>query len=190
VNQELHIDDDPGAVVEQLQSAQCDVVFVGTLAEYAARLADAIARAPSMRLKLVLAPEAYTTAFASRLDPALDGRVYATTDMDFLDSTKPGMTRIRTRLQGAGIELSPFAVGGDLAAQILVDVLRSMRGVIDRDTVLAALLGMPPYDTQGLTAFPYVFAWTDDRRSPAAIHVVVWRSGAWAHATEDWITLK
>ena len=190
VNQELHIDDDPGAVVEQLQSAQCDVVFVGTLAKYAARLADAIARAPSMRLKLVLAPEAYTTAFASRLDPALDGRVYATTDMDFLDSTKPGMTRIRTRLQGAGIELSPFAVGGDLAAQILVDVLRSMRGTIDRETVLNALRIMPPYDTQGVTAFSYVFAWTDDRRSAPAIHVVVWRNGAWAHATEDWITLK
>jgi branched-chain amino acid transport system substrate-binding protein len=189
VNQELHIDDEPAPVVQDLLRAQCDVVFVGTLAQYAARLVNAVAREPSLHVKLVLAPEAYTASFAANVDPTMNGRVFATTDMDFLDSEKPGMKRIRPRLQSADVELSPFAVAGSLAAQILVDTLKSIKGPITHQTVLDALRRMSPYDTQGLTASPYVFAWTEERRSPAAIHVVVLREGTWAHAAEEWISL-
>jgi branched-chain amino acid transport system substrate-binding protein len=190
VNQELRIDDDPSQALAQLQAAGCDVAFVGTLAEFGARLAQAMARLPDHRLKIVLAPEAYTSAFASQLDPALEGRVFATTDMDFLDSRKPAMAQIRARLQSAGVELSPFAVGGDLSAQIIVDVLRHMNGAIDRHTVLAALLAMKPYNTRSVTAFPYVFAGPAEHRAAPAIHVVVLKQNAWAHATEEWITLR
>jgi branched-chain amino acid transport system substrate-binding protein len=115
--------------------------------------------------------------------------VFATSDMDFIDSPKLGMTRIRARLQAAHVELSPFAISGGLAAQILVDALKSIKGPITRQTVLEALQRISPYDTQDLTASPYVFAWTEERRSPAAIHVVVLRANEWVHATEEWISL-
>jgi branched-chain amino acid transport system substrate-binding protein len=189
VNQELHPDSDPNAVLAQLQQAGCDVAFVGTLGQFAARTSAALAKSTQGRLKLIFAPEAYTTEFAAQLDPALSGRIYVVTDTDFFDSDKPGMRRARSRLENGGVELSPFAVSGELAAQILIDALRRVRGPLSRQTLLAALIQMGPYDTQGLTASPYKFAWPESGRYPSGVHVAVFKDRSWRHATDNWITL-
>jgi len=128
--------------------------------------------------------------FQTQLAPALTGRVFVVTDTDFFDSNKPGMKRVRERLERGGVELSPFAVGGALAAQIMIDALRQIDGPINRQSVLAALARISPYDTQGLTAAPYKFTWPDNQRFAAGIHVVVLADHAWRHATEDWTILK
>ncbi len=190
VNQELQPHSDPDKVLEQLAIAGCDVAFVGTLGRFAGRLAAALGQTSNRELKLILAPEAYTHEFAAQLAPALTGRVFVVTDTDFFDSNKPGMKRVRERLERGGVELSPFAVGGALAAQIMIDALRQIDGPINRQSVLAALARISPYDTQGLTAAPYKFTWPDNQRFAAGIHVVVLADHAWRHATEDWTILK
>jgi len=190
VNQELQPHSDPDKALEQLEVAGCDVAFVGTLGQFAGRLAAALGQTSNRELKLILAPEAYTHEFAAQLAPALTGRVFVVTDTDFFDSHKPGMKRARERLERGGVELSPFAVGGELAAQIMIDALRQIDGPINRRSVLAALARISPYDTQGLTAAPYKFTWPDSQRFAPGIHVVVLADHAWRHATEDWIILK
>jgi branched-chain amino acid transport system substrate-binding protein len=190
VNQELSPNSDPDKALEQLEAAGCDVAFVGTLAQFAGRISAALGRTSNHELKLILAPEAYTHEFAAQLAPALTGRLFVVTDTDFFDSNKPGMERVRARLEEGGVELSPFAVGGELAAQIVIDALRRVDGPITRQSVLAALMRISPYDTQGLTAAPYKFTWPENKRFAPGIHVVVLGDHAWRHATEDWIILK
>ncbi len=184
VNQELHPDDDPDAVVAQLLHAGCDVAFVGTLAEFGRRTSAALARSDNHSLKLILAPEAYTRGFAAQLDASLEDRVFVVTDMDFQDSKRPGMRAVREILDRGHVELSPFAVGGALAAQIIVDTTRKIDGPITRDSILKALTEMNPYDTRGLTASAYTFAWPASHRLPSGIHALVFRHHAWAHAAD------
>ena len=190
INEELHPDSDPQLALGQLEAAGCDVAFVGTLAQFAGHIATELGRSSNRDLRLILAPEAYTQAFLSRLNPTLSGQVFVVTDTDFLDSKRPGMTRVRTLLSKGGVELSPFAAGGALAAHIVVDAISTIQGPINRQSVLSALLRIGPYDTEGLTASAYKFAWPENRRLPAGIHVVVFENGVWAHATETWIVLE
>jgi len=190
VNQELRPDTDPAPVLMQLQQAGCDVAFVGTLGQFAARTSLALAKSEDRRLKLIFAPEAYTSEFVARLDPVLSGRIYVVTDTDFFDSKKPGMRRARNRLESGGVELSPFAVSGELAAQILIDALERVKGPISRESVLAELMSAGSYNTQGLTASPYKFAWPENERFAPGVHVVVFKNRSWGHATDKWIILK
>jgi branched-chain amino acid transport system substrate-binding protein len=190
VNQELRPGFDTKRALEQLEEAGCDVAFVGTLAEFAARIAMSLAQSSNHRLKLIFAPEAYTREFVSHLSQTLDGRIFVVTDTDFLDSSKPGMSRARTRLEQGGVELSPFAIDGELAAQVMIDAMNRIDGPINRQTVLSALARLGDYDTQGLTAKPYRFAWPESQRTAPGIHVVVMKKGAWAHAVNDWIMFQ
>jgi branched-chain amino acid transport system substrate-binding protein len=190
VNQELRPDSDPEKVLGQLVDAGCDVAFVGTLGAFAHRISAALEHSSNQGLKLVLAPEAYTHEFAAQLNPTLAGRVFVVTDTDFFDSNKPGMKRVRERLEKGGVELSPFAVGGELAAQIVIDALHQIDGPVNRQSVLSALARISPYDTQGLTASAYKFAWPANQRFAPGIHVVVLENRAWRHATDEWIILK
>jgi branched-chain amino acid transport system substrate-binding protein len=190
VDQALRPDSDANAALKELEAAGCDVAFVGTLGQFARRISAVLGQSSNHKLKLILAPEAYTRDFAAQLSSTLSERVFVVTDTDFFDSNKPGMKRVRQRLESGGVELSPFAVSGELAAQIVIDALRRVKGQIDRLSVLAALASNSPYDTQGLTATPYKFAWPESKRFPPGIHVVVLRNRTWRHATEDWIILN
>jgi branched-chain amino acid transport system substrate-binding protein len=190
INQELRPDSDPAQALDQLKIAGCDVAFVGTLRQFASGIAIALGKSSNHLLKLILAPEAYTHDFAAQLDADLSGRVFVVTDTDFFDSQALGMKRVRARLQKGNVELSPFAVGGELAAHIVIEALRRIDGVIDRQSVLAALWRLSPYDTQGLTAAPYKFTWPESERFAPGIHVVVLEEHSWRHAAEDWIILK
>lgn len=190
VNDQLRMGSDAEGPLAQLQAAGCDVAFVGTLADFHRKIAAALIKSSDRKLKLIFAPEPYTRQFAADLPSTLNGQIFAITDTDFLDSNSPGMKRTRDILTGAGIEISPFAVQGVLAAEIVISALKKMDGPITGESVLNALMKMAPLDTQGVTAEPYKFAWPASERATPGVRAVAFRDQAWHHATEDWIMLK
>ena len=117
VDQALRPDSDANAALKELEAAGCDVAFVGTLGQFARRISAVLGQSSNHKLKLILAPEAYTRDFAVQLSSTLSERVFVVTDTDFFDSNKPGMKRVRQRLENGDVELSPFAVSGELAAR-------------------------------------------------------------------------
>ncbi|MEW6639508.1 MAG: ABC transporter substrate-binding protein [Pseudomonadota bacterium] len=84
--------------------------------------------------------------------------------------------------------LTAFSQGGYLAAQVFVDVIKSIDGPVTRDSVTNALLKMKPAKYP-LAGSPYIFG-EDKTHSPMqSTKIMKLDHGAWKVLTPDWVVL-
>ncbi len=84
--------------------------------------------------------------------------------------------------------LTAFSQGGYLAAQVFVDVIKSIDGPVTRDSVTAALLKMQPAKYQ-LAGSPYVFGDAKVHSPMQSTKIMKLDHGAWKVLTPDWVIL-
>ena len=135
---------------------------------------------------LFLAP-AYTDSVASAVG-GLGLKVYVGTEFEPYTEDNAANKGWREAVQKAGTPASAFSQGGYLAAKFMVEVLKTVKGEVTRDSVNAALRDMAPI-TEPMVSSPFVFGKGDAHAPNQASKMVKLENGRWAVATTDFITL-
>jgi branched-chain amino acid transport system substrate-binding protein len=84
--------------------------------------------------------------------------------------------------------LTAFSQGGYLAAQVFIDVIRSIDGPVTRETVNSALLKMKPVKYP-LAGSPYLFGDGKIHAPMQSTKIMKLDHGAWKVQTPDWVVL-
>ncbi|MBN9613516.1 MAG: ABC transporter substrate-binding protein, partial [Actinobacteria bacterium] len=96
----------------------------------------------------------------------------------------------KSLMEANKITLTSFSQGGYLAATFMVDVLKSIKGDITRDSVNKALAEMKPIENP-MIAYPYEFSKIAAQDFQPGGWPVVLKSGtnAWQKAADDWLMM-
>ena len=130
---------------------------------------------------------AYTDQVAKVLGADGDG-LYANSEFEPYLSTSPALDDWKALSTQAKLPLSSFSEGGYLSASIFVDVLKSIKGDITRDSVTAAFRALTDYKTS-LIGTPFVFGLGKTHQPNHSSKMVQLHDGKWDVVTPDFVTL-
>jgi branched-chain amino acid transport system substrate-binding protein len=134
-----------------------------------------------------LAP-GYSDAVAKALRNT-KAEVYAGTEWEpYTDKDSPANKDWRATMEAGGRPLTAFSQGGYESATVMLDVLKSIKGDITRESVYKALVDMKPISNP-LTGTPYVFGPGKAHASNTATKIMQLDKGAWKVSTPDWVVL-
>ena len=135
---------------------------------------------------LLLAP-AYTESVAKAVG-GLGLKVYAGTEFEPYTEDNAANKGWREAVRKAGSPATAFSQGGYLAAKFMVDVLKTVKGDVTKDSVNAALRDMQPIPDP-MVGSPFVFGKGEAHAPNQASKMVKLENGTWAVATTEFITL-
>lgn len=126
----------------------------------------------------------YSENFASAIDQAGAG-IYVPAEFYPFTEDNAINKDWRDLMTKNNIPLTSFSQGGFLAATYFIDVLKSMKGDITRETVAAALKSMAPIEND-MVGTPYAFGVDNTAGWP-----IVLKSGthAWEKVADDWFRI-
>ena len=87
-------------------------------------------------------------------------------------------------MSSANVPRTSFSEGGYLAATLFVDVLKGIKGEIDRASVTTALREMKPIDTP-MIGTPYTFGMASQHAPNSSSKFVQLRDGKWVVQTSQ-----
>ncbi|WP_207400775.1 ABC transporter substrate-binding protein [Actinomadura roseirufa] len=115
------------------------------------------------KVDFILAANSYTDANAKVIPP--DMSAYAGTEWQpYTDPTLPGNDRWAKLVEKNGIQKTAFSQGAVMAADVFVDVLKTIKGDITRESVTKAFKEMRPINYP-MVGTPYVFG-PGDKHNP------------------------
>jgi branched-chain amino acid transport system substrate-binding protein len=136
---------------------------------------------------LFLAP-GYTVQVAKALADTSQP-VYVGTEWEpYTDVNSEANTSWVASMNAAKRPLTAFSQGGYLAAQVFIDVVKSIDGPVTRDTLTSALLKMKPVK-YALIGSPYVFGDAKIHAPMQATKIMKLDHGAWKVETPNWVVL-
>jgi branched-chain amino acid transport system substrate-binding protein len=91
-------------------------------------------------------------------------------------------------MSSANVPRTSFSEGGYLAATLFVDVLKGIKGEIDRASVTTALREMKPIDTP-MIGTPYTFGMASQHAPNSSSKFVQLREGKWEVQTSNFVKL-
>lgn len=136
---------------------------------------------------LLLAP-AYTDSVAKAVG-GLGLNVYVGTEFEPYTEDNAANKGWRDTIQKAGAPATAFSQGGYLAAKFMVEVLKSIKGDITRDSVNEALRGMSPI-TDPMLGSPFTFGTGDIHAPNESCKVMKLDGSKWTVATPSFIVVK
>lgn len=104
------------------------------------------------------------------------------------NSDDPALDEWRAIMEANDVPLTSFAIGGYLAAKILVDTLDGLDGDVTRESVTAALAALESYETP-LLGNPYSFGVADAHNPNRSSMIVELVDGMWTTLTGEWVSL-
>nr|WP_052477827.1 ABC transporter substrate-binding protein [Kibdelosporangium sp. MJ126-NF4]CEL14292.1 Branched-chain amino acid ABC transporter, periplasmic amino acid-binding protein, putative [Kibdelosporangium sp. MJ126-NF4]CTQ88659.1 Branched-chain amino acid ABC transporter, periplasmic amino acid-binding protein, putative [Kibdelosporangium sp. MJ126-NF4] len=135
---------------------------------------------------LLLAP-AYTESVATAVG-GLGLKVFAGTEFEPYTEDNAANSGWRDTVKRAGSPTTAFSQGGYLSAKFMVEVLKSVKGDVTKDSVNTALREMKPI-SDPMTGSPFVFGPGEAHAPNQASKIVRLDQGKWAVATPQFITL-
>lgn len=180
--------DDLAPLVLRAKRSGCEaVVFTGIEPQVVAWMQSAREQGVTGITWIFLTP-AYTANVAKVLGAEGEG-IYANSEFEpFLATSSRALQDWRDLMTAKGVPLTSFSEGGYLAATIVVDVLRNIKGEITRESVTAALRALNDYKTP-LIGSPYVFGGDAAHNPNSSSKFVQLKGGNWAVVTPDFVTL-
>ena len=109
--------------------------------------------------------------------------------LPFTDATATANKDWRELMTKQGLSLTSFSQGGYLAATYFVDVLKSIKGNIDRASVTEALKKMAPIENT-MVGTPYQFGSGDTHQPNHAGWPIVLDKGSWQNAADSWLVVS
>jgi len=175
--------DDMTSFVLKAKRAGCDAsVFVGIEPQVVSWVQAAKAQNITGITWIFLTP-AYTEKVAEVLAKGGEG-IYANSEFEPFLSPSPVLEDWNKLMKEKGVPLTSFSEGGYLAATVIVDVLKGIKGEITRETVSEALRNLQSYKTP-LIGTPYSVGTADKHTPNSSSKFVRLVGGKWQVATPD-----
>jgi branched-chain amino acid transport system substrate-binding protein len=169
-------------------SGTCDAVFMSlTEAPLLAFMQAVQLQGGGGDMVLMSQTSGFTEQVAEALGDAGQG-LLANSEFIPFNSEDPALDEWRSIMEANDVPLTSFAIGGYLAAKILVDTIAGIDGEITRESVNAALAALESYETP-LLGNPYSFGVADAHNPNRSSMIVELVDGTWITPTGEWISL-
>lgn len=126
----------------------------------------------------------YSENFAAAIDDAAQG-IYVPAEFYPFTEESDINDEWRTLMTENDIALTSFSQGGFLAATYFIEVLKSIKGDVTRESVTAALQAMSPIDNP-MVGTPYQFGTYNTAGWPIALKT---GTNAWEKVADDWLRI-
>jgi branched-chain amino acid transport system substrate-binding protein len=136
---------------------------------------------------LVLQGASYVADLPKALGPSAKN-IYAVSEMEPYTLSTPVLQPMLADFTKYGVKVTSLAQYGWESANIVVQVLKSIKGPITRSSVNNALLALTSLDTGGMTGSPYSFGPGKTHNPNRSAKLVQDVNGKWVAAT-GWVTL-
>lgn len=174
------------AQVARAKEAGCQAVAMNGLPPHIMAWAKA-AKAQGFTADLVQLTTAYNEDIGAALAAAgIDG-LYANAEFEPFTVRSETLAAWRDLMKQAGVTQSAFAEGGYIAASAFVELLRSIKGDITRESVNRALDTFT-YQTP-LMGTPYTFGTAETHNPNQASKFVRLKAGKWEVVDNEWVRL-
>lgn len=186
----LQFTDDVTPFVLQAHDAGCEVVVSNGLDVHYIGFMQALQAQGIDDMAWVGLTSGYTAEVAETLGSigAGSGILHVNSEFEPFTLDSPVLDDWRVLMTDAGVPLTSFAEGGYLAATIMTDVLRSIDGPINRESVSQALLALDQYE-HPMIGSPYSFGDAPAHNPNRASKFLRLEGGTWELATDDWVVL-
>ena len=179
--------DAPESYFKNAIDAGCQAIVFGGSGPFALRFARAGKKMLPANVSMLFLGSAYTSQFAETLGADGDG-IYAMSEFEPWSSRSGSLSNWRNLLTANKVPLTSASQGGYVAAQVLVGVLRSIKGDINRESVTLALQKLRPYDV-AMLGMPYSFGPDKTHHPNRAALPMRLSGGSWRIAHHEWIKL-
>ncbi|WP_158817511.1 ABC transporter substrate-binding protein [Methylocapsa sp. S129] len=179
--------DDVTPLVLKAKRSGCEaVVFTGIEPQVVAWM-QAVKEQGVTGITWIFLTPAYTTNVAKVLGADGEG-IYANSEFEPFLTSSETLKDWRQLMTSNNIPLTSFSEGGYLAATIIADVMKNIKGEVTRESVTAALLALDRYKTP-LMGSSYSFGRDSAHNPNSSSKFVQIKDGAWVVATPDFVTL-
>ena len=179
--------DDLAPLVLKAQRSGCEaVVFPGIEPQVVAWM-QAVKEQGVTGITWIFLTPAYTVNVAQVLGADGEG-IYANSEFEPFLTSSDALNEWRELMTSNEVPLTSFSEGGYLAATIIVDVLKSIKGDITRESVTDALLALDDYKTP-LIGSSYSFGKADAHNPNSSSKFVQLVNGNWVVTTPEFVTL-
>lgn len=173
-------------------SAKCDAIVFGGPTPFSIRYAKAARAMMGDSVPLLFLGSAYSSEFAQALASVAKvgsgAGIYAMSEFEPWSSRSGSLTGWRNLASKYQIPLTSNSQGGYTAAQVMVHVLRSIRGDINRESVTRAFQEMGGFDA-AMLGMPFQFGKEQAHHSNRAAIPVQLDGGRWRIAHHEWLKL-
>lgn len=177
--------DNPDEYLKKAAQAGCEAIVFAGSESFSIRFARAANAAFKGKVALIFLGSAYTVQFANALSVDGDG-VYALSEFEPWSSRSGSLSNWRDLMNVNKLAVTSSSQGGYVAAQVLVHVLRSIKGEINRQSVTQAFKTLRPY-TVPMLGMPFSFGDGDTHHPNQAALPMQLSGGRWRIAHHDWI---
>lgn len=173
---------DPTPYLVKAKSSGCQAIL------YNAQVGPWFAQAKTQGMQdvdFIMAANSYTDANAEVIPDGM--KAYAGTEWQpYTDESLPGNRRWAQIIDKNKIQKTAFSQGAVMAADVFVQVLKSIKGDITRESVTAAFKGMQPIDYP-MVGTPWVFGPGEAHNPIEGSRFVKVNGGKWEVLPEDFI---
>ncbi|MBI3524936.1 MAG: ABC transporter substrate-binding protein [Betaproteobacteria bacterium] len=187
VDLSLQISDDPTPNIIKAKEKGCDAIVHNGVEPHAIVWAKAL-KVQGLKVHQISLTSMYTEKVASELARADAEGLYANSEFEPYTLASPEIKDWRSLMNQAQVPSTSFAQAGYVAATIFVDVLKGIKGEINRESVAQALRTLKPIRSP-LMGTPYTFGVAPAHNSNHASKFVQARHSKWELVTPEWIVL-
>ncbi|NUR87537.1 MAG: ABC transporter substrate-binding protein [Nonomuraea sp.] len=176
---------DPTPYLVKLKSAGCQAVI------YNAQVGPWFAQAKTQGMQdvdFILMANAYTDANAALIPAGMTAHA-GTEWQPYTDETLPGNDRWAKIVTDHKIQKTAFSQGGVMSADVFVDVLKTIKGDITRESVTQAFKNMKPI-TYPMVGTPWIFGPGQAHNPIEGSRFVKAENGKWTVLPEGFIVPK
>ena len=177
--------DSPDTYLKKAEQAGCEAIVFAGSESFSIRFAKAAHEVFKGNIPLIFLGSAYTVQFAEALGAQVNG-VYALSEFEPWSSRSGALSDWRGLMNANQLSVTSSSQGGYVSAQVLVRVLRSIKGDINRQSVAKAFKQLRPYDIPML-GMPYSFGEGAVHHANQAALPMQLSGGRWRIAHHDWI---
>ncbi|MEU5697036.1 ABC transporter substrate-binding protein [Actinosynnema sp. NPDC020468] len=146
---------DPVPYLVKFKQAGCDAIMYNTSENMVVPFLTAAKTQGMTDVDYLLLAPSYTDGVAKAVGP-LGLSIYAGSEFEPFTSNSLANAKWRDAVTRGGASATAFSQGGYLSAKFMVDVLKSIKGEINRNSVNEALKTMTPIDDP-MVGTPFVF---------------------------------
>ncbi|BDI22528.1 ABC transporter substrate-binding protein [Herbiconiux sp. L3-i23] len=187
VDTSVNLGDDPTPAILAVKDAGCDAVAVNPTEPEGVSFMNTVQQQGVLdQADWLMLSNVYTDSAIEALQAqgTTDG-VYANSEFLPASADAPEVAEWRETLEAADVPITSLSEGGYVAAQILVEVLRSIDGEITAESVAEALRGAGEIENP-LMGMPYVFDDSDAHNPNRASMMVRATENGW-EPVGDWV---
>jgi branched-chain amino acid transport system substrate-binding protein len=174
------------SLMTKAKSEQCDAIINDGSPPQAIPLAKARDQ-QGVTAPLILQGSSYVSDLPDALGPDVTD-IYAVSEMEPYTLDSPVLKQLKSDFEKNGVKLTSLAQYGWQAANVYVEMLKSIKGEINKDSVNKALLALENLDSHGMTGSPYTFGPGKTHNSNRSVKFVEVKNGDWV-SEGDWVTL-